>query len=418
MPRSSGAPGGRGRSGGTRERRRERRRLGLRQARGPRPDDLVAPADQDATIVNEVARGFVDAVEHGDLAGLLSFYDPDAVVHTPSGDLLTRRELESWWSRSDLWARPAPRLTEVEGHQFVLEWDRDGGSRIVASATVIDARVIEHDIVERLEAVMVPGPPLEVSSSGGISEAERAHARDMVWRLVDSRELELLDGSVRLEMSPDPAHPRPARARANLLVHATPLRASVTATTIDEAIDLLDGRLRHRLDHMAQHRRALRRRGPDHEPGQWRHGDRGDRAVPFRHPEPLLVHRSNWVPEGEDLDEAIWDLETMDWNFCLFRNVDGIASVVWRRDDGTYGLREAVRAPEVAPPLPDAVAAVTRDPRPFPMMSLDQARHRLDLEGRAWLAFVDEADGEPGVVYRRRDGHDGLVTLTPSGGSG
>jgi hypothetical protein len=44
-------------------------------------------------------------------------------------------------------------------------------------------------------------------------------------------------------------------------------------------------------------------------------------------------------------------------------------------------------------------------------MSLRSALERLELSGAAFVFFVDEATGRGAVVYRRYDGHYGLITL-------
>lgn len=393
-------------------RRRERRRLGLRRARGPRPEDLVTPRDVEAVEVEAVARRFVDAVVGGRVAEIVSSYASDAAVHLPDGRLIDGRDLEAWWSNSIL-RSVAATLTSLGGHEFSTEWVLEDATTMAAHSTVIDGLIVEQDLVDVSRVEMVVGSPLEISSSGEVTNRHRNHAREVIWRLVDSRHLDATDIRIRLEQSPDPAHERPATARASLVVHGDPIRAAATASTVDEAIDRLDDRLRHRLDHVARHRRALRRRGAGHEPGEWRHGDWSPASGPWRHTNPTVVHRHTWTPDGDDLDEAIWDLEAMDWEFVLFRDPHGEDMVISRLEDHGYRMRTR-SGREIERGHTEAGARIEVDARPFPVLELDQARDRLVLEELGWLPFVDASSGLSGVLYRRRDGHDGVITVGDS----
>ena len=57
-----------------------------------------------------------------------------------------------------------------------------------------------------------------------------------------------------------------------------------------------------------------------------------------------LPVRTKRVPLDEmELDEAIMQMELLDHSFFIFRDIDsGIVSIVYKRDDGGYGLIEAV----------------------------------------------------------------------------
>ena len=78
---------------------------------------------------------------------------------------------------------------------------------------------------------------------------------------------------VTLGRAADPAVARPAHAKAVLDLNGRLVRAEASARRLEEAVDLLEARLRHRLEHLASRRRTLHRSSGVAEPGEWRHGD-------------------------------------------------------------------------------------------------------------------------------------------------
>ncbi|MCO8125673.1 sigma 54 modulation/S30EA ribosomal C-terminal domain-containing protein [Acidimicrobiia bacterium EGI L10123] len=178
-----------------------------------------------------------------------------------------------------------------------------------------------------------------------------------------------------------------------------------------EAIDLLDARARRRLTQLAEHRQTLRRRGPSSPEGQWRRGDAPTERPPHL-PRPAaereIVRRKSFTTAEATVDEAIFDMEALDHDFFLFTDLaSGQDAVVHARDDGTYGLQYA-RGVDEDPTEPTA-AAVEVQPDPAPRFTVDQAREHLDLSGAPWLFFVDADHDRGRVLYRRDDGHYGLI---------
>jgi hypothetical protein len=212
---------------------------------------------------------------------------------------------------------------------------------------------------------------------------------------------------------PDPAVARPAIAQANLDVNGVLVRAQVAAPTMREAIDLLQYRLRDRLEHLKEHWEARRGGRPvtaAPEAGEWRHI-----SVPTHRPDyfprPMeereVVRRKTFALAEESLDEAIFELESMDYDFHLFTDVDtGQDSVVYRA--GPTGYRLA----GVRPPGGERVSAtpVTLSEQRAPMLSVSEAIKRLELAGLPFVFFVDSGTGRAAVLYHRYDGHYGVIT--------
>ncbi|GAB3450698.1 hypothetical protein GCM10027517_38660 [Phycicoccus ginsengisoli] len=148
---------------------------------------------------------------------------------------------------------------------------------------------------------------------------------------------------VRLSRHGDPAVPRPVVAQANLDIDGRLVRAQVEATSAHEAVDLLDARLRRLVQRAARHWEARRGHEPSSALHEWQH-------------ETQPTHRHSWYPRPEferevvrhkaydivrrTVDEAVQDLELLDYDFHLFEDArTGIDCVVYRA--GPTGLRLA-----------------------------------------------------------------------------
>jgi len=213
---------------------------------------------------------------------------------------------------------------------------------------------------------------------------------------------------IHLTHEPDPARERPFIAEATIDRDGEAIRAHVGGDAMLEAIDLLDDRLRRRIDESESRKRALIMRHRDDGPGEWRHG-----SVPAERPKhfvrpvddrEIIRHKSFTVAQ-QTIDEAVFDLETLDHDFFLFRDErTGADAVVWRLD-GHYALIES----DGSAPAPDTVAEVEVRPIAVPTVSVEAAEEILDGEDVSFVFFINEDTGRGNVVYWRYDGHYGLI---------
>lgn len=251
---------------------------------------------------------------------------------------------------------------------------------------------------------------IQVSSAGRVRASDMEYARDKLSKVLADIGRPVLHAAVRLELSGDPSLERPATARAVVDVDGRPVRTKLQAREVTEAVDLLEARLRGRLEQLAEHRQALRRRGATSPEGQWRHGDAPSVRPPYL-PRPAeereIVRRKTFAPASSTVDEAIFDMESLDHDFFLFTDAEsGQDAVVDRREDGTYGLQRR----DGGEPAQTTATVLAVQPDPAPRFDAEQAREQLDLSGAPWLFFVDPGHGRGQVLYRRLDGHYGLIT--------
>jgi ribosome-associated translation inhibitor RaiA len=248
-----------------------------------------------------------------------------------------------------------------------------------------------------------------VQARGEVSVAERAYARDKVDPLRSLAAGPVLFIRVDLTKHADPARERPAFAKAELDVNGTLVRAHVAAVTMFEAIDLLEPRLRARLERLAHHEEAkhLRiRRGGDHA---WRHGDEIS-SRPSYFPRPVedreLVRHKTFAVGEMTPDEAVFDLELLDHDFYLFMNQEtGEANVVTRSEGGGYELLE----PSATCSLADSAAEIRHSTARPSTLNTAAAIDLLDLGNAPFVFFIDSDDQRARVLYRRYDGHYGLI---------
>jgi Sigma 54 modulation/S30EA ribosomal protein C terminus len=260
-----------------------------------------------------------------------------------------------------------------------------------------------------------PRLPVSIVADPELGERERQQALELISRLEHWAPRPVLHARVTLRQLPDPALERPAIAKATLDVSGRPVRAHVAAETIDQALGRLEERLRRNLEDLEETRRADRHQTGTAEAGEWRHGN-----LPAARPEyfdrPIegreLVRRKTYGLSALTPEQAVIDMDALDHDFHLFTNVDtGEESVVYRRPTGDFGLlcvhpREAQHAG--APLLPDL--------SPAPVLVLEDAIERLNVSGERFVFYVDAQTRRGNVLYRRYDGHYGLLELVGSGG--
>jgi ribosome-associated translation inhibitor RaiA len=248
-----------------------------------------------------------------------------------------------------------------------------------------------------------------VQARGEVSPAEREYAEEKIGRVRSLAPGPVLFTKVMLTAHADAARERPASAKAELDVNGRLVRAHVAAGTMLEAVDLLEARLRDRLERYAHHEESkhLRHRGRDEH--EWRHGDR-EASRPSYFPRPAeereLVRTKTFAVDETTPDEAVVDLELLDHDFYLFKNLEtGEDNVVARSSGAGYELFE----PSSTCSLAETAAAIEHSPTRPPTMTTGEAIDALELAGTRYQFFVDPDDGRGRVLYHRYDGHYGLI---------
>jgi hypothetical protein len=252
------------------------------------------------------------------------------------------------------------------------------------------------------------GPAVDVATQGAVGDDAVREAVAAIDAVAEVASRPVLHARVALAQEADPARERPAIAKASLDVSGRIVRAHVAAPTMPEAIGELRRRLRRTLAEQTEETEGRRRATGHAAPGEWRHGDLPTARPDYfpRPPDERRVVRQKSVAAGATSpEEAVEDMRLLDHDFFLFENVlTGEDNVVYARGDGTFGL---------AQPRPDLDARfalpIEVDPSPAPTLELEDAIERLDVSAEPFVFFVDAEAGRGAVLYRRYDGHYGLL---------
>lgn len=251
-----------------------------------------------------------------------------------------------------------------------------------------------------------------VQTRGEVSATERAYAKEKVTRVQSFAPGPVLFARVELSLHADPARERPAFAKAELDVDGRLVRAHIAASTMFEAIDLLEARLRERMERFAHTPEAKRLRLRDRGEHEWRHGDPTRSTHHLRPVEEREIVRHKTFAVGEMTPgEAVLDLELLDHDFYLFTNREtGEDNVLARTEAGGYELLEL----SLTCSLEEGTTQVRRSETKPPTLSIEDAVQLLDLGESPFVFFVDPTGGRGQVLYRRYDGHYGLIVPAES----
>jgi ribosome-associated translation inhibitor RaiA len=273
-----------------------------------------------------------------------------------------------------------------------------------------------------VEVVMLPKEALdvregaavrvEVVDRGSNDPGAARYATKRIGPVIEQIADPVLFARVKLTHASDPARPRPDLAEVMVDIDGDIVRAQVAADGMRGAIDLLADRMRDQLQHRAERRRAERTQGGEAEPGSWRRGARPTERPPyFDRPveEREVVSHKSFALDEITPDEAAFDMEQLDLDFYVFRDVySGSDALLERLTDGGYRISTVRPMPSDAGPLAIRLEVGAQHPVES---SVDDAVSVLDLSGAPHHFFVDRETQRGAVVYRRYDGHYGLISV-------
>jgi ribosome-associated translation inhibitor RaiA len=359
-----------------------------------------------------VAAAWACHIASGDVRAAVALCAPTVVLHTSTGDLTGVKHvsgaLESWpyaGTRLD----PVDVVGEADLGTTKMTWPGWGPDRTVV------AHVEHGEIVDlRIDGVPVGAREtpdqlaVEVSTAGTVTDQAKQHAVAKVQHVMARVTTPVLFARVKLRHLGDPAAQRPAQAEGLLDVNGRAVRAHAAEATMTEAINELADRLGQRLLGQPHWSRA---EGVPPETGEWRRDNRPSPPVAwFERPpdERQLVKRKTIADEPMTVDEAVFDMDLLDYDFYLFTELaSGQDAVVSRSPND--GLELQVLHPERMEP-PVTTPPVALRSAPTPTLTVEDAREWLEAGDGPMVFFADSASGRGSVLYRRYDGHYGIVT--------
>jgi len=248
---------------------------------------------------------------------------------------------------------------------------------------------------------------VEVTTRGEVSDVARRRARDKIAALARLTKGPVLAARVVLSEERDPRIPEPARAEGEINLQGRPVRAHASAVSMEAAVDQLAERLHQQIRRHVERLITRERESAAAVPGEWRHRT----WVHPRRPgfersaeEQAVIARKSFAFEPTSLDEAADALEDLGDEFLLFRDPEtGEDAVLYWRNDGLLALIEARSA---NPPTRGPVPEPSRFSQPI---SLSTAVTEMSAVGHRFMFFENAATSRGNVIYRRYDGHLGLI---------
>jgi ribosome-associated translation inhibitor RaiA len=254
---------------------------------------------------------------------------------------------------------------------------------------------------------------VQMETRGPVPEGAVELARDRVTSLLRLSREPVLSARVKLTVRAEQGRPRLALAQANLDVDGRSVRAQAVAETMWRAVNELRDRLLIRLARVSRDWPVRRGGRPLTTPREWRPSGVPGRRAPERSPpdrDRYVVRHKIIKPFLATPLEAALDMELLDYDFYLFTDaVTGDDCVIDRNGTKYRVLRLIPSANGVngngGPVMVDHEAA--------PVLTPTQALGRLTAENLAYVFFSDPETHGSRVVYRRYDGHYGVITACP-----
>ncbi len=366
----------------------------------------------------DVVRLWARYVQAGQLDSALSLYISDVQLHAGGTTFGGRRHVHAFLERCGL--QGASSAAEIGGDDGLVVVVLQGVAPDERSVTIRSR--VEHGLVaeqwfeeggehpEAHEAEEEYEFPCAVVTHGEVGEEVVDYAWQHLGPLIDGIAEPVRFVRVKLSCAPDPALERPALAEVSIDIDGDLVRAHVTAGRLEEAVGLLQRRLRDQLEHRAQHRSALHRSTGMSSTGEWRHGDWSHkRPEVFERPleERQLIRRKSFAIDEMTPDEAAFDMDQLDHDFYLFRDLATGDDALLERDGRGYRLTR-LHPNDLA--TNSLAIELTVDRTIPPTLTVDEAIEALDAARQRLEFFVDATTGRGTVVYRRYDGHNGLIS--------
>lgn len=401
---------------GTRTNKRQRRFGDLTGAR--KPGTRVPTSGQSAYGIDVATQPFnvvdawISALGQRNFDAATSLYLPGAVLHledeSVSGRARIRASMESC-----TWVDVDTDAVHLHGLDRYVVAERLGtGSSLLTYFVIEQGQVAEQWLGAEPEVDTADDDVLTVHvvPKGTVSDDNQAYAQKRIEQVIANIGTEALYARMKLSQAKNPADDNPSRAECTLDLDGLLIRAHAAAPSMTEAIDLVVARLHSKLEHRRDRERH-KATGLVPPIGEWRQGYLRSTHPPYfeRDPEDReIVRHKSFAPDEMTVEEAVWDMSLLDYDFFLFVELStGRDCLVERTDAGEAILHVLGPDGEHHRNGPDDLP--TSDEIP-PTMKPSEAIRLLDQSGQPFLFFNNVISSRGNVVYRRYDGHYGLIT--------
>lgn len=244
---------------------------------------------------------------------------------------------------------------------------------------------------------------------GAVSPSTREVAEGMISELSHTAPRAVTRARLKIHHDENRPTAEEYLAQGSMEVTGRRVRSEAAASTAEEALNLVRRGLDRRLQMVAEREQRASIRPPATPAGLWRrNGERTPRPRCCERPaeDRLLLRRKTFrATDTMPIEEAVLSLTLLEFRMFLFTDeTDDVGSVVYetgegvalRRVDGSSG-RELVNP------------QVKMDSSPAPWLTTADAIIGMNVTEMPFLYFQDVARSRPGAIYRRFDGHYGLI---------
>ena len=243
---------------------------------------------------------------------------------------------------------------------------------------------------------------VEILTQGPVRNGDREHATGKVRDLCELGHEPVLAAVVKLRLRGGTSDSLAAIAEATLDLNGVAIRAHASADTMTEAIDKLDDRLGRRL---RRHRKRLEGRRHDREPEPVA-SHPGFALIPPDERE--VVRHKSLAMHPMTVEEAADEMDLLDHGFYLYLDTDhDIDRVVFHNGDGAIHVVPAVDGEDLPGDTRPPIHAATLVLNHLPLLD---AEVLLDEGDEPFVFFAEPDSGRGQVLYRRFDGHYGLIS--------
>jgi ribosome-associated translation inhibitor RaiA len=248
---------------------------------------------------------------------------------------------------------------------------------------------------------------------GSVPTSARDEAERMMAELADIAPRPVIFAKVKVKNDDERDPDQRSVVQGTMDVSGAVVRAQAAGPTATDALRIVGDRLELRLQRLAGKRQRATKRPPSTPAGDWRSSD-----LPTARPEfydrpaeeRRVVRRKTYSPDDPvSVSEAVFDLDVLDYRFFLFTDeADGKASIVYEHDD-----RLAIRKIDGSKPDDASLRPQTEvNETPAPTITVEEAISLLNLSDVSFVLFQDADEKRASVLYRRYDGHYGLIVST------
>jgi ribosome-associated translation inhibitor RaiA len=340
-----------------------------------------------------------------------SLYLPEAVINTGTGSVTGRRHVRALLEDSGWRAELSDVILHGEDRHVTVELPEDTDLPPTAFS-IRNGSIVEHWLGVEPDWEPVPEASsvrIEVVDRGGVPGNAVSYAEERLEQLVDQIPDPVHSARIKLSASANPTAVVPAVAESTIDLGGEFLRVAASAPTPTEAVDRVLVKLRSKLES----RRDRHRHNPTGLPaveGEWRHGNLPSQLLPYfdRPPEDReIVRHKTFAPTDMTVEEAAWDADLMDFDFFLFVEITTGQDCVLERTSNSYAIHGLSEPPSISAPNGSDFEFINDT---APVQSLAVALEVLDQGGAPFHFFTNAKSGRGNVLYRRFDGHYGLIT--------